>query len=197
MRRPTEAQQVKFFVSGAGYRFGFLPSRRHLFGNRERRIYLLVTDSYGRDQLSMLLFGGPGVLSSQSCWVAGITHALLIGLSKSVAVAAISALERYLLIDEPRPSWRCPGLYLLFALRCIPAADVVRSRLSSLSLFLVLKKKKKIGTVGWARPARLVRGVVLQRQGTRLRCARSGLWSNHWILCSCRHILPGNLLLCF
>src|SRR5260370_31650782 len=54
-----QAIPLQFFVSAARYRLlGLLPSRMHLFGARPNRIYLLVSDGYGRDQFSRFLYGG-------------------------------------------------------------------------------------------------------------------------------------------
>src|SRR5438034_691285 len=50
---------LKFLVRGASYHLlGLLPARLHLFGVQDERIYLLGSDSYGRDQLSRFLYGG-------------------------------------------------------------------------------------------------------------------------------------------
>ena len=55
----ADAQPVRFFVRGSSYTLlGVFESDLHLFGvDAPGRIYLLGTDSFGRDLLSRLLYG--------------------------------------------------------------------------------------------------------------------------------------------
>jgi peptide/nickel transport system permease protein len=75
-----------------------------------------------------------------------------------------------------------PWLYLLFALRAFLPLSV-----SPLQAFLLVTVV--IGTLGWARPARLTRGVVLStREREYVRAARGFGASNAYLLR--RHVLP-------
>jgi peptide/nickel transport system permease protein len=75
-----------------------------------------------------------------------------------------------------------PWLYLLFALRAFLPLAVSPVRAFFLIVFV-------IGAVGWARPARLVRGVVLSaKEREFVRAARGFGASNAYLLW--RHILP-------
>jgi len=75
-----------------------------------------------------------------------------------------------------------PWLYLLFAIRAFLPLTV--SPLKAFFLIIVV-----IGTVGWARPARLVRGVVLSaKERDFVRAARGFGATNGYLLR--RHILP-------
>jgi peptide/nickel transport system permease protein len=57
--RTEQAIPLRFFVTGARYHLlGILQSRTHFFGAEARRVYLLGSDAYGRDQLSRILYGG-------------------------------------------------------------------------------------------------------------------------------------------
>src|SRR5229473_4331081 len=143
---------MRFFKNGAGYRlFGFLPSRKHLFGSEGARICLLGTDAYGRDQFSRLLYGG------QISLLAGILGAgstLLIGLCVGAAAGYFGGWKDDALMRVAELFLALPWLYLLFALRAFLPLSV--GPLPAFFLIVVV-----IGAVGWARPARLVRGVVL------------------------------------
>src|SRR5436309_3557756 len=176
----TEAHPVKFFQSGARYRLlGFLPCRMHFFGAENARIYLLGTDAYGRDQLSRLLFGG------QVSLVAGLLGAgitLLIGLSIGAVAGYYGGWRDNVLMRVAELFLALPWLYLLFALRAFLPLAV--SPLKAFFLIIAV-----IGTVGWARPARLVRGVVLSaKERDFVRAARGFGATNGYLLR--RHILP-------
>ena len=175
-----EPQPVKFLVSGDRYRLlGFLRCRRHLFGAENARIYLLGTDAYGRDQLSRLLFGG------QVSLVAGLLGAgitLLIGLCIGAVAGYFGGWRDSLLMRVSELFMALPWLYLLFAIRAFLPLAV--SPLKAFFLIIAV-----IGTVGWARPARLVRGVVLSaKERDFVRAARGFGATNGYLLR--RHILP-------
>jgi peptide/nickel transport system permease protein len=75
-----------------------------------------------------------------------------------------------------------PWLYLLFALRAFLPLTV--SPLEAFVLVIVV-----LGTVGWARPARLVRGVVLSAKERDFVRAACGFGASDAYLLR-RHILP-------
>jgi len=171
---------VKFFKSGAGYRLlGFLPSRKHLFGSEDTRICLLGTDAYGRDQFSRLLYGG------QISLLAGILGAgctLFIGLFVGSVAGYFGGWRDDVLMRVAELFLALPWLYLLFALRAFLPLSV--SPLKAFFLIVVV-----IGGVGWARPARLVRGVVLSaKERDFVRAARGFGATDSYLLR--RHILP-------
>jgi len=176
----TEPHPVKFFLKGAGYRLlGFLPCRMHFFGGENARIYLLGTDAYGRDQFSRLLFGGQVSLFA-GLLGAGVT--LFIGLSIGAVAGYYGGWRDSLLMRVAELFLALPWLYLLFALRAfLPLA------VSPLEAFFLITAV--LGAVGWARPARLVRGVVLSaKERDFVRAARGFGASNGYLLR--RHILP-------
>ena len=171
---------LRFFVGGARYRLlGFLPSRLHFFGGDNARIYLLGTDAYGRDQLSRLLFGGQVSLLA-GFFGAGIT--LIIGLCIGTVAGYYGGWRDDLLMRVAELFLALPWLYLLFALRAfLPLA------VSPLEAFLLIILV--IGGVGWARPARLVRAVVLSaKERDFVRSARGFGATDTYLLR--RHILP-------
>ena len=157
---------LQFFTAGAPYRLlGFLPSRLHLFGahSLDSRLYLLGTDAFGRDQLSRILYGG------QVSLLAGLLGAavtLLLGALIGLAAGFFGGWRDELLMRIAELFLALPWLYLLFALRAFLPLTV--SPLEAFLLVVVV-----IGLVGWARPARLVRGVVLSvKERAFVRAAR-------------------------
>lgn len=173
---------LHFFVRGANYRvLGILPVRIHLFGApaSSSRIYLLGTDGFGRDQLSRILFGG------QISLLAGLLGAavtLSLGALIGLTAGYFGGWRDDLLMRLAELFLALPWLYLLFALRAfLPLA------VGPFEAFLLVVVV--IGVVGWARPARLVRGVVLSvKERDFVRAARGFGASNFYLVR--RHILP-------
>ena len=176
----TQLHRIQFFLSGAQYRLlGFLPCRLHFFGADNTRIYLLGTDAFGRDQLSSLLFGGQVSLLA-GLLGAGIT--LLLGASIGALAGYYGGWRDSVLMRLAEIFLALPWLYLLFALRAFLPLAV--SPLGAFFLIIAV-----IGAVGWARPARLVRGVVLSaKERDFVRAARGFGASPAYLLR--RHILP-------
>jgi peptide/nickel transport system permease protein len=176
----TELHPLKFFLRGSQYRLlGILPGRWHFFGAENARIYLLGTDAYGRDQLSRLLFGGQVSLLA-GLLGAGIT--LLIGLCVGAIAGYYGGWTDNLLMRLAELFLALPWLYLLFAIRAFLPLAV--SPLKAFFLIIAV-----IGMVGWARPARLVRGVVLSaKERDFVRAARGFGATDAYLLR--RHILP-------
>lgn len=171
---------LRFFVMGARYRVaGLVPSRLHLLGVETGRIYLLGSDAYGRDQLSRILYGG------QISLLAGLLGAgltLLIGVMIGATAGYYGGWRDGLLMRVAELFVALPWLYLLFALRAFLPLSVRPVQ----AFFLITLV---IGAVGWARPARLVRGVVLSaRERDFVRAARGFGATDGYLLR--RHILP-------
>jgi peptide/nickel transport system permease protein len=171
---------LKFFVNGARYRLlGIVPIRLHLFGAQNERIYLMGTDSYGRDELSRFLYGGQVSLFT-GLFGAGIT--LILGLFVGAAAGYFGGWRDDLLMRLAELFLALPWLYLLFAIRAFLPLTV--SPLQAFFLIIAV-----IGAVGWARPARLIRGVVLSaKERDFVRAARGFGATDGYLLR--RHILP-------
>jgi len=175
-----QAVPLLFFVSGARYRLlGLLPSRIHLFGAQTSRIYLLGSDAYGRDQFSRILYGG------QISLLAGLLGAgltLFFGTLIGATAGYCGGWRDGLLMRVAELFVALPWLYLLFALRAFLPLAVSPVQ----AFFLIITV---IGAVGWARPARLVRGVVLSaKERDFVRAARGFGATDGYLLR--RHILP-------
>ena len=176
----TRATPVNFFADRSAYRLlGLVRCRLHLFGTTGERVFLLGTDGYGRDQLSRILYGGQVSLLA-GLLGAGIT--LLFGLGIGAAAGYYGGWRDEVLMRLSELFLALPWLYLLLGLRAfLPLA------VSPLEAFLLIVIV--IGLVGWARPARLIRGVVLSvKERDFVRAARGFGAPNGYLLL--RHILP-------
>jgi peptide/nickel transport system permease protein len=171
---------LKFFVDGSSYKLlGWVPCRLHLFGADGAGIYLLGSDGYGRDQLARILYGGQ--VSLLAGWLgAGIT--LFLGLGIGAVAGYYGGWRDEILMRFAELFLALPWLYLLFGLRAfLPLA------VSPLEAFLLIVVVS--GTLGWARPARLVRSVVLSaKERDFVRAARGFGASDEYLFR--RHILP-------
>jgi peptide/nickel transport system permease protein len=175
----VSAIPVRLFVRGAPYSvLGVLTLRTHLFG-AEGPIYLLGSDGYGRDLLSRVLFGG------QTSLLAGLIGAgltLSIGLCIGAAAGFWGGWKDEALMRVAELFLALPWIYLLFAMRAFLPLAV--PPLKAFLLVIVV-----IGAVGWARPARMVRGIVLSaKERDFVRAARGFGASGSYLLR--RHILP-------
>ena len=163
---------VRFFVRRA--------ESRHLFGVDEPgRIFLLGTDGFGRDQFSRLLFGGRISLLAAllATAVALLLGSLLGGLAGFYGGAWDAVLMR---VTELFLA--VPWLFLLFTVRAL-----LPLRVDPADSFLLLSGV--IGVVGWARPARLVRGLALSARERNYVLAARGFGASDWYLFT-RHVLP-------
>ncbi len=155
-------------------------SNRHLFGvDNPARILLLGADAYGRDEFSRLLYGGQISLAT------GLL-ATLITLATATFIGTIAGyFGRW--IDESLMAigelFLClPWFYFLVGARAFLPLHV-----SAAGTFLLLIAV--IGIIGWARPARLVRGIVLSARNRNYVLAARGFGASNLYLLR-RHILP-------
>jgi peptide/nickel transport system permease protein len=177
----NHAVNMQFFVSGDSYKIaGLFAARAHLFGvANPGRVYLLGTDGYGRDQLSRFLYGG------QISLLAGLLAAGL-SVSLGIFVGAISGFYGgwidEVLMRGGELFLALPWLYLLFAVRA-----ALPLHIAGWQVFLLLVVV--IGAIGWARPARLIRGVVLSAKERNFVVAARGFGASDLYLLR-RHVLP-------
>jgi len=172
---------LHLFVKGSSYSLlGLFNSHLHLIGvDDPARIMLVGSDAFGRDEFSRLLFGG------QISLAAGLL-ATLLTLATAAVIGTVSGFyggwidESLMGVSELFLS--LPWLYFLLGVRAFLPLHV-----SPVGTFLLLIGV--IGLIGWARPARLVRGVVLSaRTGNHVAAARGFGGSDLYLLR--RHILP-------
>lgn len=166
-----------------GYRFklaGVFSTNRHLFGvEAPAQISLMGTDGYGRDVFSRLVYGGlislfAGLLATFLTMLGGISLGTLAGFYGGWIDTLIMRLAELFLA--------LPWLYLLFAVRAFLPLHIGPAE----AFFLIISVT---GIVGWARPARLIRGVVLSaRERGYVLAGRSFGASDFYLLR--RHIFP-------
>jgi peptide/nickel transport system permease protein len=159
---------IEFFVRG------------RLFGVREPGVwFVLGSDGYGRDVFSRLLYGG------QISLMTGLVAALLslgLGLLLGTAAGFYGGWLDQLLMRGGELFLALPWLYLLLAVRAFLPLHI--SAVQAFFLLIVV-----IGGIGWVRPARLVRGIVLSGKESGFVLAARGFGaSDAWLLR--RHILP-------
>jgi peptide/nickel transport system permease protein len=175
-----KAFPLGFLTTGARYRLlGFLPCRVHLFGTEGARLYLLGSDGFGRDQFSRILYGGQVSLLSG---LLGAGCTLFMGAILGAVAGFYGGWRDVVLMRLAELFLALPWLYLLLALRAFLPLAV--SPLKAFLLVIIV-----LATVGWARPARLVRAVVLSaKERDFVRAARGFGASNGYLLR--RHIMP-------
>jgi len=150
--QPQQCYPLQFFVHGWRYSFAGMRWSVHLFGvPTPGRIAILGTDAYGRDMCSRLLFGGRISLAI------GLL-AVLVSLLAAMLIGTVSGYygkwTDELLMGGAELFLVVPWLYFLLALRAM-----LPLHLSASATFLLVVGV--IGSLGWARPMRLIRGLVL------------------------------------
>lgn len=172
---------VRFLVSGdKGTIAGVLATRLHLFGvDAPGKIFLLGTDEYGRDQFSRLMYGGQvsllaGLLAAGLALGLGMLLGTLAGFHGRWADETIMRVAELF--------FALPWLYLLFAVR-----SFLPLHISATQAFLLVIAV--IGVIGWARPARLIRGIVLSARERNFVLAARGFGASTGYLLR-RHVLP-------
>jgi peptide/nickel transport system permease protein len=172
---------LHFFVRGPEYKLGGLfRSNLHLFGvDPPAHILLAGSDNYGRDQFGRILYGGrvsvaAGVFATGVTLLLGVVLGTLSGFYGGwIDEVVMRVAELFLVL---------PWLYLLLAVRAF-----LPLHLSSMQTFYLLVGV--IGTIGWARPARLVRGIVLSAKSRTYVMASRGFGASDAHILR-RHVLP-------
>ena len=153
--------------------------RRLFLADDGVHLHLLGTDAFGRDLFSRLLHAG-----RVSLWL-GLAAALLsltLGTLVGVVAGYCGGWVDRLAMRGCELLLALPWLYLLLALRAFLPLDVDGSTAMALTLAL-------LAGIGWAAPARIIRGTVLGvRQRPFVRAAR-GFGASHWAVLR-EHVLP-------
>jgi len=172
---------IRFFAGGESNRILWIfRSDRHLFAvDQPARLLLLGADSFGRDEFSRLLYGGQiSLAAGLAATFITLTSATLVGtlagyFGKWIDESLMALGELFLCL---------PWFYFLVGARAFLPLHV-----SAAGTFLLLIVV--IGVIGWARPARLVRGIVLSARNRNYVLAARGFGGSTFYLLR-RHILP-------
>lgn len=176
-----ETRPVRFFAKGRPYKlFGIIPAERHLFTvDPEARIYLLGSDSTGRDVFSRLLYGSR---ISLSIGLIGISITLIMGFLVGGLAGYFGGKFDFLTMRCVEFLMAIPGLYLLLALRSALAPYFDPAKMYVVIVII-------LAFIGWAGTARIIRGMALSvRARPFVLAAESMGQSTGKILI--RHILP-------
>jgi peptide/nickel transport system permease protein len=177
----SQSAGLEFFPKGDRYTiFGMFSSTRHLFGvQAPANLFLMGTDGFGRDQFSRLLYGGQvslfaGFIAAASSAITGLLLGGIAGMYGGwVDDVAMRFVEIFIAV---------PWFYLLIAVRAFLPLQI-----SPVTAFLLVVAV--IGMVGWGRPARLVRGVILSARERNFVLAARGFGASNAYLLS-RHLMP-------
>src|SRR4051812_34205054 len=165
---------VRFFCSGSDYSVvGLFRSSRHLFcTDHAAHVALLGTDAFGRDVFSRLLYGaqislGAGLLATFLSLSVGLLIGMVAGFYGGWGGETLMGASELLVT--------LPWLYLLFALRAF-----LPLHLSATNSFLLVVCV--VALLGWARPARLVRGIVLSAKTQNYVAAARGFGASEFYI---------------
>jgi peptide/nickel transport system permease protein len=142
-------------------------------------LFILGTDGFGRDIFSRILFGGR--ISIGAALLATLLS-LCFGAGLGAIAGHFGGAADTSIMRGSELALALPWIYLLLAIRA-----VLPLHLGATQTFLLISAV--IGMMGWARPARLVRGVVLSARERPFVIAARGFGASEWYLLR-RHVLP-------
>jgi len=155
-------------------------SQWHFFAtDPPAKIFLMGSDAYGRDQFSRFLYGGR---ISLFAGLVATAISLILGMILGGAAGFYGRWLDELIMRAAEIFLTLPWLYLLFAVRAFLPLHIAPN-----GVFLLLISV--LGAIGWARPARLIRGVVLSAKEREYVLAARGFGASDVYLLR-RHLLP-------
>ena len=189
-----ETRPIKFFTQGHPYSFlglnkipalSFIPDMNTHFFQLESeratdRIYLLGSDSTGRDIFSRLLYGSQ---ISLSIGLIGISITLVLGFLIGSLSGYYGGAVDFIIMRIVEFMMAIPGLYLLLTLR----STLIRPGMSSTEIYLIIITI--LSVIGWAGTARIIRGMTLSVRNRPFVLASESMGQPVWKILI-KHILP-------
>jgi peptide/nickel transport system permease protein len=184
VERLDHEKPIRFFVHGAPYElFGLIPTDRHLYGvDAPGRVFLFGTDSFGRDVLSRLLYGGQ---ISLTVGLVGIAISFTLGLLLGGVAGYFGGIADTVIMRVTELLLSIPALYLIIALRAVFPVDLP-SRQIYLGIVGIL------AFIGWAGLARVIRGLVLSMRKSEFVAAAEALGFSRLRIIA-RHVIPNTM----
>lgn len=167
------------------YRFWSIADvRRHLVASPTGGLFLIGTDSLGRDVLSRLIYGSR---VSLTVGLLGVAVSFVIGVMVGGIAGYAGGTVDSLLMRLVEVTQSVPTIYLLFALRA-----VFPPSLSSVQVYLLIVLI--LSLTAWSSLARIIRGMVLSIKSEEYVLAARSLGVGH-LGVIVRHILPNTMSL--
>ncbi len=176
---------LKFLSKSEPYDlFGFIPMSHKFVQldsvNPNDRLYILGSDSTGRDIFSRLLYGSQ---ISLSIGLIGISITLVLGFIVGSIAGYYGGWVDFSAMRLVELLMSIPGLYLLLALR----SAFMRPELSPVQVYSIIVVILSI--IGWAGTARIIRGMTLSLRNRSYVQASRSFGVPVWKILV-RHILP-------
>lgn len=173
---------LRFFAKGAPYKLlGLFNAERHLFavGDPEGAIYLLGSDSTGRDVFSRLVYGAR---VSLFIGLLGITITMVLGFLVGGLSGYFGGRADFMTMRFVEFMMAMPGLYLLLALRSALAPHFASDQMFFVIVII-------LAFIGWAGTARILRGMTLSLRQNQYVLAAESMGQSPIVILR-RHILP-------
>jgi len=160
-----------------------VPTSVHLYGvDPPGRVFLLGSDSFGRDVVSRLLYGSQ---ISLTVGVVGIAISFTLGLLLGGIAGYFGGWADTVIMRFAELLLSVPSLYLIIALRAVFPVDLP-SRQIYLGIVAIL------AFIGWAGLARVIRGLVLSMRKSDFVTAAEALGFSRFRVIT-RHVLPNTM----
>jgi len=179
-----EAFPLAWFASGYPYRlFGLIPADTHLFqpatDDPAHRVYLLGSDTTGRDVFTRLLYGAR---ISLSIGLIGISITMVMGFLVGGLAGYFGGRVDFWAMRLVEFLMAIPGLYLLLALRATLAPNFESAQMYILIVII-------LAAIGWAGTARIIRGLSLSLRNRPFVMAAECMGQSTLKILT-KHILP-------
>ncbi len=178
----SQMYPIRFLVRGSEYKlWGLIPSSFHLFGvDKGSTLYLLGTDSLGRDLFSRMVYGAR---ISLTIGLIGVFFTFLFGLIIGAASGYFGGMIDHLIQRSIEVIQAFPTIPLWMAL-----STALPSTWSPVQVYFGIIMV--LSLIGWTGLARIVRGKILSLREEDYATAAALSGASNWRI-MWRHLLPG------